>query len=162
MLYTTINCHVCSVERSLEIPGRPTPRPCIDFEFGGNLASGAIALYSVKQSETLPSFNYRSLFFFFFECESDSVGSKQPTKNSQKSPQIHSRAAVCWVISYSLETHASPVLIALTYPTSPAELHKPTFLGTCHRLDARDIEKHKTQTLLFLFILFIFRESARE
>lgn len=43
---------------------RSRPRLCVDFDLGGNLTSGALALSSVKWSETLLPFKCHSLFFW--------------------------------------------------------------------------------------------------
>lgn len=151
---------------SRKIVGDPRSRPRlgVDFDFEGNLASRAKAIYSAKQNETLPPFNYHSLSLFwgwgwgdlsesvtvlgilvslqcgneklsvhtglfpttvligrveimilisqgYFEdqlsvCRVFGVPSKQSTHSSQTSPQVHGRAAVCWMISCCQEGHA--------------------------------------------------------
>lgn len=56
-----INYHVYFTRKFTRNP-RFRPSLWVDFDFGGNLASGAKALFSVKYSETLPPFNNHSLF----------------------------------------------------------------------------------------------------
>lgn len=47
MMPNTVNYHGYFSRKITRDP-RSRPRLCVDFDFGGNLASGAKALYSVK------------------------------------------------------------------------------------------------------------------